>query len=293
MVAPGDYDVSYHRVNAGGLSVGRCVHELTSVSFIVEYDSQITLMLPRRWSGELKINGSLARPRQMHLPDSEHSFYFAGQGRDMIGVKIDRDLFLKTVATLEGIPAGERVQRSGSVDLPPVLFERLQNVLMAFLYCDWRANSRTEDGCTDIVEAIFGLMCEAYLTNHAAQHSAAETRVFRNASHIVRAVEERFEEAGPAPLSLADLCQAAGVSKTSLYRAFQSHCNLSPLAYIKKRRYSRARSKLMAASPNSEMVKQIALSAGFTQLGRFSVEYRSLFGESPKATLGRLTPDRS
>jgi AraC-like DNA-binding protein len=38
---------------------------------------------------------------------------------------------------------------------------------------------------------------------------------------------------------------------------------------------------------NGAIVKQIAARFGFAQFGRFSVDYKALFGESPSVTLAR------
>lgn len=91
------------------------------------------------------------------------------------------------------------------------------------------------------------------------------------------------------PVSLADLCQAAGVSKTSLYNAFHQICGESPLDYFRKRQLMQARSILLNTNPRWGAIKRAALSVGLTEFGRFSVEYRQVFGESPSATLKKVT----
>ena len=45
------------------------------------------------------------------------------------------------------------------------------------------------------------------------------------------------------------------------------------------------RRELAAAAPDSERVKDICARWGFSEPGRFAVEYGHLFGESPSATL--------
>jgi transcriptional regulator GlxA family with amidase domain len=50
-------------------------------------------------------------------------------------------------------------------------------------------------------------------------------------------------------------------------------------------RLSRARGALLSADASLTTVTAIATGFGFLELGRFSVEYRQIFGESPSRTL--------
>jgi transcriptional regulator GlxA family with amidase domain len=51
------------------------------------------------------------------------------------------------------------------------------------------------------------------------------------------------------------------------------------------------RDALKRASGSPALVKTIALTHGFWSLGRFSIAYRRMFGESPSATLGARRRD--
>jgi transcriptional regulator GlxA family with amidase domain len=60
---------------------------------------------------------------------------------------------------------------------------------------------------------------------------------------------------------------------------------VSPLQYFQMLRLARVRRALMSARSLSVIVAKTATRFGFRQLGRFSVEYRTVFGESPSETL--------
>jgi len=49
-----------------------------------------------------------------------------------------------------------------------------------------------------------------------------------------------------------------------------------------------ARRALLLAQDRNVTVTEIATDFGFAELGRFSVEYRAVFGECPSATLRRV-----
>jgi AraC-like DNA-binding protein len=67
----------------------------------------------------------------------------------------------------------------------------------------------------------------------------------------------------------------------------QEHLGIGPKRYLLLRRMHLARRALRGAAPDAASVTDIATRFGFWQLGRFAVEYQSLFGESPSGTLRR------
>jgi len=57
--------------------------------------------------------------------------------------------------------------------------------------------------------------------------------------------------------------------------------------YLKAVRFDGSRRALVLADPARDSVTAIAMQHGHAHLGRFSVEYRERFGESPRTTLSR------
>jgi AraC-like DNA-binding protein len=102
-------------------------------------------------------------------------------------------------------------------------------------------------------------------------------------------VVQRFLElvrADPlGPLLIADIYQQLGISGRTVRAACQEILGASPRRYLVLRRMQMARCALQKADPDAARVTDIATEHGFWELGRFSVNYRQLFGESPIATL--------
>lgn len=111
-------------------------------------------------------------------------------------------------------------------------------------------------------------------------------RVVRAHQRYQRIVD-RFEEIARAnlghPVHMADICEAMAVSQRTLTRAVRAVHGTTPSRYLHALRLSEARRALKDGT--SENVTQVALQFGFHELGRFAVDYRAAFGESPSDTL--------
>ncbi len=102
---------------------------------------------------------------------------------------------------------------------------------------------------------------------------------------VLRNAREFLDARAHTPVYLAELCGAVGVPERTLRDTFQTMLGVSPLKYLQLRRMRQARATLQQADKGSHSVKSIALDNGFWELGRFAVEYKRLFGESPSETL--------
>lgn len=107
----------------------------------------------------------------------------------------------------------------------------------------------------------------------------------REIHHLVKRAEKIVLADLQAPLSIASLARWLLVSERNLRRAFQGVHGIPPLRWLRMLKLSRARRALMSAYGPSVTVSKIATRFGFRELGRFSVEYRKMFGESPSTTL--------
>jgi AraC family ethanolamine operon transcriptional activator len=107
-------------------------------------------------------------------------------------------------------------------------------------------------------------------------------------------IVDQFDAAARANLGkrglIRDLCRVAGVEQGTLLRAFRALHNTTPYRYLHALRLNAAREALLASDAEGETVTRVAMRFGFRELGRFAVDYRAEFGESPSETLRRATP---
>jgi AraC family ethanolamine operon transcriptional activator len=85
--------------------------------------------------------------------------------------------------------------------------------------------------------------------------------------------------------SIVSICKSVGVSERTLQYAFRSHVNMTPITYLRLRRLNRARLILKVSDPKKATVTNIAMHFGFLHLGRFALDYKRIFNESPSVTL--------
>ena len=99
---------------------------------------------------------------------------------------------------------------------------------------------------------------------------------------IVRRAEEVLLDQIEAPIYVGELCAAASVSERTLRNAFQSIYGMSPIRYLHLRRLHQVR-RALRRDPLAR-ITEVALRYGFGNIGRFAVDYRKQFGETPSHT---------
>ena len=95
-------------------------------------------------------------------------------------------------------------------------------------------------------------------------------------------IQEHLRES----ILLSDLCRAAGAPERSLRHGFGELYGISPMAYLRAVRMHAAREQLHRTECE-RLISEVALGCGFTHFGRFSVDYRRAFGETPSQTRNR------
>jgi transcriptional regulator GlxA family with amidase domain len=122
--------------------------------------------------------------------------------------------------------------------------------------------------------------------------SSGMTTGGRRHDAIVARLEEFLEANPDTPLYLTEICAAIGVAERTLRGACEEHLGMGPIRYLSLRRMHLVRRALLRADPSTATVTRLATDHGFWELGRFSVAYRTLFGESPSESLRRPPDDR-
>jgi AraC-like DNA-binding protein len=261
-------------------------HTVLSASTILRgavSPSSIVLFLPLRWEGEYKLNGvTIEQPRLLSIEDE---FVRSATNLDTLSFALPREPVEAAALALAGLAEKEREIGTAAIQGPPTELAALETQMVRLArLARLHAEALDVTECREALERqllteAVGLFAKLY------ESPSYTTPIGTSREDVVRRAEERFEAAREKPVSLADLCVAAGVSARALQYAFRDLYGVSPVRYFKLRRLHKAHRSLKSAVSERSAVKRAALGAGLTDLGRFSVEYRALFGQSPSATL--------
>ncbi len=129
----------------------------------------------------------------------------------------------------------------------------------------------------DLLQHISLIAAPTLLMPNSKDYSARQQGLLKALDYMRSDFESQF--------SMAEISQVCGISERSLQYAFQETFGTTPHRYMKRRRLHAVRQALITSRQNGNNVSQVATNYGFYELGRFSVEYRQLFGESPSTTM--------
>ncbi|MBC5767837.1 helix-turn-helix transcriptional regulator [Ramlibacter albus] len=137
--------------------------------------------------------------------------------------------------------------------------------------------------------ALAASVASVLLTQHPHNHRFLldEQPQGAPAPRVVRLAEEFMLQRLREAVTVEAVSAACGVSRRSLFAAFQAHHGVGPMAWLRQRRLEAARALLEKPSREDLRVADVALELGFSHVGEFAAAYGRAFGESPSVTLRR------
>lgn len=101
---------------------------------------------------------------------------------------------------------------------------------------------------------------------------------------MIRYIESRFGQR----VTVAEIAGELDVTPRALHYAARSTLGISPFDLILAFRLNQVRNELWDARRSDQSITTAALAQDFEHLGRFSQQYRTLFGELPSETVQRI-----
>ncbi|MBI5278576.1 MAG: helix-turn-helix domain-containing protein [Burkholderiales bacterium] len=136
--------------------------------------------------------------------------------------------------------------------------------------------------------ALAASVASVLLTQHPHNHRfLLEAGTSPAAPRVVRLAEEFMLQRLREPITVQEVTAACGVSRRSLFAAFQAHHACGPMAWLRQRRLEAARGLLEKPARDGLRVADVALELGFAHVGEFAAAYGRAFGETPSVTLRR------
>lgn len=198
---------------------------------------------------------------------------------DQVMVRIDKNLINNTLAAMHGVD-----------EVKDTVFNLGFNWLNSPVWCNallylCHALETEQDLSNNalVTSQIEQLVAVSLLSSQPNHFGMVTNKGHTVLPRHVRYVKDYIDEHANEAISLATLAQEVGVSLRGLYLGFHQHCGISPMQYLKKVRLEKVHEALR--QKNSGSVTEIALAWGFMHLGRFSIEYKQRYGESPSETL--------
>ncbi len=227
----------------------------------------------------------LGRDIYLAMPDRAHTRELRSRSRtlgvDLFLKPLQDDLLKLTGSNAPSIPdIGNRIETSGAVGL--MLARNMFNL--------WSESNR-QPGAGAGSEIAIAELEDELITNFVMGMETLSNSPCVNEGRRIHRAMARADEFLASHLnqaiSRAELADAAGVSIRTLSRAFLKRHGMGPMEFLKARRLHASYRQLFTVDAGSTSVTDVAVSYGFTHLGKFAAKYKQAFGESPSVTLNR------
>ncbi len=243
------------------------------------------LMIPLRWRGDYVFNGVAANPYDVFVSEGSSGYAATGLDRETLSIAVRRAPLCATMQALRGnssdpIRFFDQRMALGATNGP-----RFQKVLLSAI----RTGTQIVRGEGQYVlsEAMESNLFDelGYLFLDQLDRGPPRDPGRIDTLRVVSAAKRALDEQRLASVSMSDLCAASGVGKTWLHKCFHEAYGCAPQAYLRAQRLTAARDRLLCPLAPPALIKEVALSLGFVNFGRFAADYRARFGENPSQTL--------
>jgi AraC-like DNA-binding protein len=231
--------------------------------------------------------------RAVVLSPTRNDYYVmrSDAGSARIHISLKRDALLRQLALLLGEPVDAPIEFEPALELTFGYGRSLARYLLM-------AATNFEHADAALLNPIMIDMFEQFIMNGlllSHPHNCSE-RLRRCEKPIaprdVKRVTDFVESNLDSPITLSDIVEVSGVAGRTLFKHFREWRGISPMRYVRNSRLDKVRAALTRATADVS-VTEIAMNWGFGHMGRFSVEYRKRFGESPSQTLRRRRTNSS
>ena len=194
------------------------------------------------------------------------------KGMELLAITFEVEEFLRLSDERSLSPAGRSLLSRSPLKAPLPLMQALRRDLLDAFF-DPAATTIDPRG-------VFHSICDVLESAASTRASVASA----SASSLVARCHRIVACSAAEPPSIEALCTRLRTSRRSLQSSFRQVADTTPVHYIRSLRLDGIRRELLSTR-SATSVTQAAMAHGFTHLGRFTQEYKALFGELPSTTL--------
>ena len=271
--------------NLGRVYAQRSVEQLTRIKRVAVARGGI--MFLTKPGPSMFLNGAEIGMNQIAVVGAGEVYTCRLSGATQWGAMTLADEDMDALCTTEAGGGTYRISGAAVITPPPAALAHLRSL---HSYMD-RLAETTPELLTDtelarslehsLVEGMRATLSTYAVENHPDTLSRSHSQLIaKRFCALVQAGADR-------QLNMSEISRKIGVSGRTLRLACQVQLGVSPRQYVMLRRMQAARRALQKADPEISRVTDVATELGFWELGRFSVNYRHMFGEMPSATLKR------
>ncbi|OAP36679.1 AraC family transcriptional regulator [Sinorhizobium glycinis] len=271
--------------NAGAMSIG---HSHYDGQLLVESEGvgdQLVFVMPQKGRVDIRVGDRTicsSPERGAIIEGSRRITALSLSSREHMAVAIERAALCRHLSEMVEVPVSGGLEFSPEFDLlsgPGSAIARIAATLQAGL-AGSAPLRKSPLALTRLSEALMQMILETLPHRFSEKMRRAASPVPR---HVKKAIE--FMTANLSkPMTLVEVAVACGVSSRTLQQGFRQFKNTTPMNYLQHLRLEAFREELVEARPG-QSVAEVALSWGFTHMGRLATDYRNRFGELPSQTL--------